>query len=130
MGSISGGKVLGFAKEHYDKSPSPLSAAGGGSRSLLGTGGVLEGAADVIGAISNRTAFSSVDNLINTAATAVNTYNNAKGLTKAGVKQEGVGLLTGAALTGIGLGLKTISGTVFSVPTKNTPATAKQISLP
>jgi hypothetical protein len=129
VGSISGGKVLGFAQNHYDTSPSPLSAAGGGTRSLLGTGGVLQGAADVIGAISDRTAFSSVGNIINTAATAVNTYQNAKGLTSAGLRQEGVGILTGAAIAAAGAGINALKGLTFPVPTNTTPATAKQVDI-
>jgi len=130
IGSISGGKVLGFAQEHYDKNPSPLTAAGGGTRSLLGTGGVLQGAADVIGAISDGTAFSSVGNIVNTAATAVNTYQNAKGLTKAGLKQEGVGLIAGATIAAAGAGINALKGLSFPVPTRKAPSSATQVSLP
>ena len=41
------GAPAGFGKEHYDRTPSPNSLAGGGSTSLLGTGGVLS---DLFGA--------------------------------------------------------------------------------
>ena len=37
------GAPAGFGKEHYDRTPSPNSLSGGGSTSLLGTGGVLSG---------------------------------------------------------------------------------------
>jgi hypothetical protein len=113
VGTIRAGTVKGFASDHYDKSPSPLSAAGGGTRSLFGVGGVIEGAADVIGSISNGTAFSSLENIVNTASTIANTAQNVKGLTKAGIKQEGVGLLTGGALLVAGSAINGLKGTFF-----------------
>jgi len=130
VGSIRSGKVKGFAIDHYDKSPSPLSAAGGGSRSLFGVGGVIEGAADVIGAISNGTAFSSLENIVNTASTIANTAQNIKGLTKAGVKQEGVGLITGGALLVAGSAINSLKGTYFPSSSSSPGPTASQISLP
>lgn len=113
MGAVSSKTVKGFASSHYDKLPSPLTAAGGGTASLLGTGGVLEGAASVIGSISSGQAFNSLDNLVNTAATAVNTYQNAKNLSGAGVKQEAVGLATGLAVGAAGVGINALRGTFF-----------------
>lgn len=130
VGSIRSGKVKGFAQEHYDKSPSPLSAAGGGSRSLFGVGGVIEGAADVIGAISNGTAFSSIPDIINTVSTVANTAQNIKGLTKAGIKQEGVGLLTGGALLAAGSAINSLKGTFFPTSNSASGPTASQINLP
>jgi hypothetical protein len=128
-GAIKGGVVKGFAQDHYDKLPSPLSAAGGGTSSLFGTGGVLEGAADVIGGIASGKAFSSLDGLINTAATAVNTYQNAKGLSKAGLKQEGQGLLAATAVGAIGAAASSI-GTFFPVvSTKQGPKAAQRTDL-
>jgi hypothetical protein len=38
----------GFANRHYDKSPSPLTPAGGGTNSLLGPGGIVNVLNDVI----------------------------------------------------------------------------------
>lgn len=128
-GTITSSNIKGFAQEHYDKVPSPLSAAGGGTRSIFGTGGVLEGAADVIGGIASGRAFSSLDNIINTAATAVNTYQNAKGLTKAGLKQEGKGLLTAAAVSAVGVAASNI-GTFFPiVNSKEGPKAAQRTDL-
>ena len=40
-GYVTPSTVLGFADLHYDKSPSPLSAAGGGTNSFLGPGGIV-----------------------------------------------------------------------------------------
>lgn len=47
-GPVSDGTVLGFSDIHYDKSPSPLTSLGGGTTSILGPGGLVEGAGDVI----------------------------------------------------------------------------------
>lgn len=46
-GSTSPNTVKGFADLHYDKMPSPLTPAGGGTKSILGPGGLLETADDV-----------------------------------------------------------------------------------
>ncbi|CAB4133025.1 hypothetical protein UFOVP257_34 [uncultured Caudovirales phage] len=40
-GYVTASTVLGFADLHYDKSPSPLSAAGGGTNSIMGPGGIV-----------------------------------------------------------------------------------------
>ena len=47
-GSVSSNTVKGFAQLHYDTSPSPLTPAGGGTRSILGSGGLLETGNDII----------------------------------------------------------------------------------
>jgi len=40
-GYVTKNTVKGFADLHYDKSPSPLTAAGGGTNSILGPGGIV-----------------------------------------------------------------------------------------
>lgn len=40
-GYVSSTTVKGFAELHYDKSPSPLTPAGGGTNSILGPGGMV-----------------------------------------------------------------------------------------
>jgi hypothetical protein len=47
-GPVSEGTVLGFNTIHYDHSPSPLTSLGGGTTSILGPGGLVEGAGDFI----------------------------------------------------------------------------------
>ena len=47
-GPVASGKVQGFAHVHYDKSASPLTSLGGGTNSLFGQGGVIQGAGDVM----------------------------------------------------------------------------------
>jgi hypothetical protein len=119
-GSISSGLVKGFAREHYDKSPSPLSPAGGGTSTLLGIGGVLEGATEVFGSLAKNDKpggiFNSLENFVNTTTAAINTYENAKNLTKAGVKQEGTNLLVGGALAASLVATTSLKNTFF--PTK------------
>jgi hypothetical protein len=47
-GPVSSGKVQGFAHVHYDKTASPLTSIGGGTNSLFGQGGIVQGAGDVL----------------------------------------------------------------------------------
>ena len=47
-GPVSSGKVQGFAHVHYDKTASPLTSLGGGTNSLFGQGGIVQGAGDVM----------------------------------------------------------------------------------
>lgn len=47
-GTTSAQTVSGFADLHYDKMPSPLTPAGGGTKSILGPGGLLDMGDDVI----------------------------------------------------------------------------------
>ena len=96
-GYVSQGNPPGFGVEHYDTMPSPLSIYGGGTRTLFGQGGFLAGAEAVFGALGSGKAFDSPANFISTAIAAVNTYQNAKSLTSAGVRSE----LTGAAVRGL-----------------------------
>ena len=97
---MQNGAPTGFGKEHYDKTPSPNSLSGGGSTSLLGTGGVLsdlfwanDGPYTYIGsALGSSRSGITLGSLIRTA----NRLKNAKKLSKAGLAQEGFNILTGA----------------------------------
>ena len=86
----------GFATEHYDKTPSPLTLGGGGTSSLFGQGGVAAGAADVFGDITSGQAFSSPGALLGTVLKGANTVRNAKSLSSEGLRQEGFGIIKGA----------------------------------
>lgn len=47
-GYVTTNTVKGFADLHYDKSPSPLTPAGGGTNSIMGPGGILNAVDDII----------------------------------------------------------------------------------
>ena len=96
QGNITAINPPGFGQDHYDQTPSPISLAGGGAVSLFGNAGVIAGAVDVFGSVVSGDAFSSPGNLLSTIIKGVNTYQNSKGLTKEGIRQEGVQIATGA----------------------------------
>jgi len=94
------GAPAGFGEEHYDRTPSPNSISGGGSTSLFGTGGVLnglfggdDGPYTYIGSkLSSGKRNFTLGSIIRTA----NRLKNAKKLSKEGLRQEGFNILTGA----------------------------------
>ena len=47
-GPVSNNTVQGFDIIHYDNTPSPISSLGGGTRSILGPGGLVESVGDVV----------------------------------------------------------------------------------
>lgn len=51
-GRVSSETVPGMGEMHYDKAPSPLTPAGGGTNSLFGVGGLANTANEIIGDIS------------------------------------------------------------------------------
>ena len=100
-GAVKKGTPKGFATLHYDNLPSPLSMAGGGTATLTGQGGVLSGIQSVFGNIADGTAFDSPLGFLSTAVTAINTMTNLKNLSKSGLKNEAINILTSpAGITG------------------------------
>ena len=89
-GIINKNNVPGFATIHYDKEPSPLSVLGGGTESIFGPGGVVDGIGSVIKDYQSG-------NILGAILGASNTYNNAKKLKKKDIKEE----LKGIAKDGI-----------------------------
>ena len=89
-GIINRNNVPGFATIHYDNSPSPLTVLGGGTNSIFGPGGVVDGVGSVIRNIQSG-------NVLGAILSASNTYNNAKKIKKKDVKEE----LKGIAKEGI-----------------------------
>jgi hypothetical protein len=114
-GQVSKGNPPGFAQEHYDHTPSPLSLAGGGTSSVFGSGGVLAGAATVFGNIATGAAFQSPANFLTTAIQTINTYQNAKSLTKAGIKNELQNVAIKGLQTVARAGPGSVNNTVFPV---------------
>jgi hypothetical protein len=89
-GLINKNNVPGFATIHYDKEPSPLTVLGGGTNSIFGPGGVVDGIGSVIRNVQSG-------NILGEILAASNTYNNAKKIKKSDVKEE----LKGIAKEGI-----------------------------
>jgi hypothetical protein len=89
-GIINKNNVPGFATINYDNSPSPLTVLGGGTNSIFGPGGVVDGIGSVIRNVQSG-------NILGAILGASNTYNNAKKIKKSAVKEE----LKGIAKDGI-----------------------------
>tara|TARA_Y100000114_G_C11741896_1_gene319436 strand:+ start:29 stop:1414 length:1386 start_codon:yes stop_codon:yes gene_type:complete len=84
-GVINVNNVPGFATVNYDKEPSPLTVLGGGTNSIFGPGGVVDGIGSVIKNVQNG-------NILGAILSASNTYNNAKKIKKKDAKEELKGL--------------------------------------
>ncbi len=89
-GIINSNTIPGFATIHYDNSPSPLTVLGGGTNSIFGPGGVVDGIGSVIRNVQSG-------NILGAILSASNTYNNAKKIKKGDVKEE----LKGIAKDGV-----------------------------
>jgi hypothetical protein len=89
-GIINVNNVPGFATINYDKEPSPLTVLGGGTNSIFGPGGVIDGVGSVIRNVQSG-------NILGAILSASNTYNNAKKIKKSDVKEE----LKGIAKKGV-----------------------------
>ena len=84
----------GFAtQDHYDKTPSPLSIEGGGTTSVFGQGGVAGGLTGVFASLGDPTTYQDPKKFLGTLLKAGNTYTNLKGLTKEGLRAEGLSIL-------------------------------------
>ena len=118
----------GFATLHYDTVPSPLSVAGGGVATLTGPGGVLDGLESIFGDISNGTTFNSFGGFLGTAIAAVNTYKNFNALSKEGLKQEAINILSNPA--NIATAVSTIGGVVGAVFPKSSSNTDTTTAAP
>ena len=89
-GTINKSDVPGFASINYDHEPSPLTVLGGGTNSIFGPGGIVDGVGSVMRNIGNK-------NYLGAILGAANTYNNAKKMKKKDVKAE----LKGIAKKGV-----------------------------
>ena len=108
-GIVNRNNVPGFATVNYDNSPSPLSVLGGGTNSIFGPGGIVDGVGSVIGNLNNG-------NILGAILGASNTYRNAKKIKKSDVKEELKGIAKKGVLE-VGKQAGTISNPVaqFSV---------------
>jgi hypothetical protein len=120
-GSVVDDPPPGIGGPNYDNRPSPLTAGGGGTRSLLGPGGVAQGLSGIFddiaeGRVGGRTVIETF-----------NTFQNARQLTREGLRQEGVNILANipaAAITNTASG---IANTVFPKNTGRGSVTASGI---
>lgn len=121
-GTIKEDTPAGFASRHYDKQPSPVSPAGGGSATLFGPGGVVDGVANIFDLLGSGKAYSSVGGFLEAVITGANTYNNFKQLNSSGLAQEGLGLLTQGLQTNVSV--SGLTDTTFPTTAANTPVQA------
>ena len=89
-GTVNKTDMPGFATLNYDNEPSPLSVLGGGTNSIFGPGGVVDGIGSVFKNVREG-------NVLGAILGASNTYNNAKKIKKKDAKEE----LKGIAKKGI-----------------------------
>ncbi len=120
-GNVSINNPKGFATLHYDLVPSPLSVAGGGVSTLTGPGGVLDGLESIFGDLANGSTFESFGGFLGTAIKTVNTYKNFKGLSKEGLKQEAINILSNPA--NVATAVSTVGGVVGAVFPKSSTNT-------
>lgn len=113
VGAVKQGIPTGFGTEYYDKQASPLSVLGGGTKSLFGQGGVIGGISDILGDLSNPETFKDPFALLGTLVKGANTINNAKKLTKEGIRQEGFGLINTAIGAATGLNIRGVQNINF-----------------
>ena len=86
-GLVNRNNIPGFATVHYDHEPSPLSVLGGGTTSIFGPGGVVDGIGSVMRSVNDG-------NYLRAILEGVNTYNNAKKIKgKKAVKEELKGIV-------------------------------------
>jgi len=92
-GQVKPDTPAGFADRHYDKMPSPITPAGGGSATLFGPGGVIDGVANIFDLVGSGQ-ISTVGGVVEAITTGINTANNFKQLNSSGVVGEGLNILT------------------------------------
>jgi len=127
-GTVSVGNPKGFATLHYDTTPSPLSVLGGGTSTIFGPGGALDGLEQIFGNISSGTAFDSPGGFLQTAIGAVNTYGNIKDLNSSQITAEAIGVLTSPGV--LSTVANTIGGVAGAVFPKSDPATSTTTAAP
>jgi hypothetical protein len=123
-GKVKKDNPTGFAMFHYDTSPSPLSLAGGGNNSIFGPGGIIPGALEIFGDVSNiLNPDSSIGPLgvLGTVIKGANLVKNIKGISSQSLKAEGYSILNGAlskiatgSLNGLGVNLNLNKGSNYA----------------
>jgi len=123
-GQVKKDTPSGFAIFHYDTSPSPLSLAGGGNNSIFGPGGVIPGALDIFGDVSNilnPNQSTSPLGVLGTVIKGTNLIRNVKGITKESLRAEGYKIINNTlrnvaqgSLNGLGVNLNLNKGSNYA----------------
>ena len=123
-GQVKKDTPTGFAMFHYDTSPSPLSLAGGGNSSIFGPGGVVPGALDIFGDVSNilnPNQSTSPLGVLGTVLKGANLVRNVKGITKESLRAEGYKIINSTlrnvargSLNGLGTNLNLNKGSNYA----------------
>jgi hypothetical protein len=121
-GPVASGKVQGFAQVHYDKSASPLSSLGGGTTSILGQGGLVQGIGDVLTNLGSGNFGAAALGALRTGSNFKNT--NIKNVASAELKQTAMNILRGQN-TQSTVFVPTISSVQTGLAKAITPATRK-----
>jgi hypothetical protein len=130
-GTVRTNSPKGFASLHYDNVPSPLSVAGGGTATVTGEGGVLDGLEQIFGDLTKESTFNTFGGFLGTAIKTINTYKNVQGLSKESIKGEVINILSNPA--SIATAVSTVGGVIGAVFPKSstntdvTPATQKNL---
>jgi hypothetical protein len=99
-GRVARDNPQGFATFHYDRTPSPLSLAGGGNSSIFGPGGIVQGAEDIFGAtdklLSGQSAGGGILGVTGIAIQGSNLIRNYQNITSASLRAEGKSILNSA----------------------------------
>lgn len=117
-----GQDTVGFVNEYYDKTPSPLSIGGQGTVSILGQGGIINGARSIFGALGKPDM--SPLGLLQTALQTGNLIRNASNISLDGLIEEGSDVFS-SVLSGIEAGGKEsniVSGALNGLNTALNPA--------
>lgn len=122
QGKVSPTAMAGFGTEFYDKQPSPLGILGGGTVSIFGTGGVVDGITGILGDFASGSAFTPAG-FLGTLIKGSNLINNAKKLSTDGIRQEGYNVLTNAIGTATGIDVSGVANIAFP---KNSATTQTQ----
>ena len=101
------GEPAGFGQDHYDRTPSPLSLAGGGGGGLAGA---IDGAFSLYDFIASGDVY---ENPLLGVLMGANLIGNIRNLSKDGIRQEGFNILTGALGAATGTNVSGVANTLF-----------------
>jgi len=101
------GDPTGFGQDHYDRTPSPLSLAGGGGGGLAGA---IDGAFSLYDFIASGDVY---ENPLLGVLMGANLIGNIRNLSKEGIRQEGFNILTGALGAATGTNVSGVAQTLF-----------------